>query len=192
MELMEAISQRRSIRRFKDTPVPRELVEEVLAAAVRAPSAKNSQPWRFVVLQGAAKKRLARLMQEGADLMESRGEKTGSCRNSARIIDQAPLTVVIFNAAYRHDGIIFAHPTYNAPDIQSIGGMVQTMLLAAHERGLGTLWICDLLCAYPAIRKWLDRREELVTAVSMGYADEAPAARPRTPWQELTMWREEE
>ncbi len=46
MELMEAISQRRSIRRFKDTPVPRELVEEVLAAAVRAPSAKNSQPWR--------------------------------------------------------------------------------------------------------------------------------------------------
>ena len=192
MELMEAISRRRSIRRFKSTPVPRELVEKVLADAVLAPSAKNRQPWRFVVLQGAANEKLARLMREGADLMESRGEETGTCRNSARIIAQAPLTIVIFNPAYMHDDIISSHPTYNAPDIQSIGGMVQTMLLAAHDLGLGSLWICDLLYAYPAIRNWLGRREELVTAVSIGYADESPAARPRTPWQELTVWREEE
>jgi nitroreductase len=192
MELIEAVSRRRSIRRFKNTPVPRELVEKILAAAVRAPSAKNRQPWRFVVLQGAANEKLSRLMREGADIQESRGEKTGSCRTSARIVAQAPVTIVIFNPEYLHDGLIIEHLTYNAPDIQSIGGMVQTMLLAAEDLGLGSLWICDVLYAYPAIREWLGRREELMTAVSIGYADESPAARPRTPWQELTVWREEE
>jgi nitroreductase len=53
METMEAISRRRSIRRFTDAPVPRELVEKVLAAEILAPSAKNRQPWRFIVLEGA-------------------------------------------------------------------------------------------------------------------------------------------
>ena len=99
------------------------------------------------------------------------------------------MTVVVFNTAYEHDGLIFEHVTYNAPDIQSIGGMVQTMLLAATSLGLGSLWICDVLCAYPTIRQWLGRKEEMVTAVSLGYADESPSPRPRTPAAELTEWR---
>jgi nitroreductase len=192
METMEAISRRRSIRRFKDTPVPRDLIEKVLATAVLAPSAKNRQPWRFVVLQGAARAKLARLMEEGADYLEAHGEKTWSTRHSAKVVAQAPVTVLIFNAAYEHEGLIFDHLIYSAPDIQSIGGMVQTLLLAAEDLGLGTLWICDILAAYPTIREWLGRKDELVTAVSLGYADEAPAARPRTPWQEVTTFREGE
>ena len=190
--VLEAIARRRSIRNFKDTPIPRESIEKLLAAAVLAPSAKNRQPWRFVVLQGAARTKLARLMVEGADYVESRGDKSGSCRNSARIVAQAPVTILVFNAAYEHEGIIFDQVTYNAPDIQSIGGMVQTMLLAAEELGLGTLWICDILYGYPLIRQWLGRKEEMVTAVSIGYPAETPAARPRTAWQEITEWRETE
>jgi nitroreductase len=190
METSEAISRRRSIRLFKDAPVPRELLEKLLAASVLAPSATNRQPWRFVVLQGAARETLSRLMREGADLLESRGLKTGSCRNSARIVARAPVTVVIFNSENVHDGLVLDHVVYNAPDIQSIGGMIQTMLLAAQDLGLGTLWICDVLYAYTAIREWLGRREELVAAVSIGYPAEAPAARLRKPWQELTEWRE--
>jgi nitroreductase len=167
-------------------------VEKVLAAAILAPSAKNRQPWRFVVLEGAARDKLARLMAEGADSVEARGGKTGSCRNSARIVSLAPVTILMFNSAYTHENLIFDHATYNAPDIQSIGAMVQTMLLAAEDLGLGSLWICDILYAYPLIRDWLGRREEMVTAVSLGYPDEAPPARPRTPWQEITEWREQE
>ena len=92
----------------------------------------------------------------------------------------------------RGRNLFFEHPIYNAPDIQSIGGAIQTMLLVAAELGLGTLWVCDVLYAYPLIREWLGRREELVAAVTIGYAAEAPAARPRRPWQELTEWRETE
>jgi nitroreductase len=190
METREAIARRRSIRRFQDKPVPRELIEQLLAATVQAPSAKNGQPWRFVVLQGAAKDKLAALMMQGAAYLKGQGEEVGSCEWSAKVIAQAPVTILIFNAAYEHDGLIFQQGHYNAPDIQSIGAAIQTMLLAAEELGLGTLWVCDVLYAYPLIREWLGRREELVAAVTIGYAAEAPAARPRRPWQELTEWRE--
>lgn len=51
MELMQAIYSRRSIRRYKSQPVPRELVQRLLAAAVMAPSGSNAQPWSFVIIQ---------------------------------------------------------------------------------------------------------------------------------------------
>ncbi len=192
MDVMEAISRRKSIRSYRDAVVDRGTIETVLSAAFLAPSAKNLQPWRFVVLQGAARKKLARLMDQGADFVEARGDSCGSCRLSARVVAQAPVTILVFNALHRHPGVVFDHVVYNAPDILSIGGMVQTMLLAAEDLGLGALWVCDILYAYSLIRDWLGRDEELVTAVCLGYADTVPSARPRTPWQELTEWRETE
>ena len=50
MELMDAMRDRRSVRRYQDRKVPRELLEELLTAACWAPSAENTQPWYFVVL----------------------------------------------------------------------------------------------------------------------------------------------
>ena len=54
MEVLEAIRTRRSIRQYQDRPVPEALVERLLAAAMSAPSARNSQPWHFVVLDNRA------------------------------------------------------------------------------------------------------------------------------------------
>lgn len=191
MDVFEAMAARRSIRAFKDREVPRELVEKVLSAAVLAPSAKNRQPWRFVVLEGAARTRLASLMREGAAYLKGLGEETGSCEWSAGVVDQAPVTVVIFNSEHEHEGLIFDTHNYNAPDIQSIGAMIQNMLLAAQALGLGTLWICDVLYAYPTIREWLGKKQELVAAVSIGWPDQSLGPRPRTAWTEITQWRSE-
>lgn len=52
MEILEAISQRQSIRAFKPDPVPRELIEQILGLAQRAPSWANTQPWEFVIVSG--------------------------------------------------------------------------------------------------------------------------------------------
>lgn len=54
-----AITSRRSIRAFLPTPVPREVIEEILAVAARAPSGTNTQPWQVTVLTGQAKERLS-------------------------------------------------------------------------------------------------------------------------------------
>ena len=59
MELMEVITTRRSVRRYRQDPVPRELMEELLTAACWAPSAENQQPWYFVALTEAGE--IARL-----------------------------------------------------------------------------------------------------------------------------------
>ena len=50
MDALEAIHTRRSIRRYEEKPVPEEIVEKLLAAAMSAPSANNTQPWHFVVI----------------------------------------------------------------------------------------------------------------------------------------------
>ena len=60
MTVEEAITGRQSIRAFLDTPVPRALIERILATASRAPSGTNAQPWRVWVLQGEAKESLSR------------------------------------------------------------------------------------------------------------------------------------
>jgi nitroreductase len=55
-----AITSRRSVRAFLPTPVPRQMIEDILAVASRAPSGVNTQPWKVTVLTGAAKEELSR------------------------------------------------------------------------------------------------------------------------------------
>ncbi len=74
--------------------------------------------------------------------------------------------------------------------LQSIGGAIQTMLLAAQVLGVGSLWICDVLYCEDEINACFGHgADTLVAAVSLGYAAESPRARPRRPWQEVTEWQ---
>lgn len=100
MELIDAIRGRRSIRSFKDKPVPLELVREVLDSANYAPSAKRGEQWRFTVLTGDAKARFLGFFDEELDrFIEEHGVKeAGSSKNSCRIMDQAPVLVVVWNS----------------------------------------------------------------------------------------------
>ena len=61
MDAISAIRRRTSVRRFRPDPVARETVETLLDCAVRAPNHKLTEPWRFAVLTGAARDRLAEL-----------------------------------------------------------------------------------------------------------------------------------
>ena len=61
VDLMDLMRQRRSLRRYRAEPVPNEYIEQILEAAIWAPSAHNRQPWRFALISKAAtKERLAR------------------------------------------------------------------------------------------------------------------------------------
>ena len=65
MNVKEAIVARRSIRKFKDTPVPVDVLEEILTAATLAPSGKNNQPWKFYVVQGKHRTEMVQEMVRG-------------------------------------------------------------------------------------------------------------------------------
>jgi F420 biosynthesis protein FbiB-like protein len=189
MDTFRAIATRRSIRRFTKDPLPREVVERILAATVQAPSAKNYQPWRFVVLEGEHHDRLATMMLEAATSLKAQGVNIGSLEGTARAMLGAPLTVVVFNTAPPPEVPAEAHDDWHWVMAQSTGGAIQTMLLAAQALGVGSLWICDILYVSSAVREWLGHpHDPIVAAVTLGYADEAPKPRPRRPWQEVTEW----
>lgn len=183
MNTLDTIAARRSIRKFKDTPIPEELLQKILTAAIQAPSACNRQPWRFIIVQGEKKAEMLRILREAIERDKARGEDIGSSEWSTQVMEQAPVSLFVMNPRgippWRKHSI--EQMFRDVADIQSVGAAIQNMLLAATDLGLGSLWICDVFIAYEELCTWLGEKGEMIAAVSFGYADEAPAARPRKP-----------
>lgn len=194
---IDAIVTRRSIRKFRPDAVPLSVIQEILEAARVAPSGKNDQPWEFVVLGGEEKERFCACMEAGLRretekplLPESHGGLADAW-NTLRIMRQAPITIAVLN---RFEGTPFAEigKGRRIGEIiatQSIGAAIQNMLLRAEDLGIGTLWIGNTIFAYPELAAFLETEHQLVAAVSLGYADEKPNARPRRPLESMVTYR---
>jgi nitroreductase len=187
MNTLDTIATRRSIRKFKATPIPEGMLQQILTAAIQAPSACNRQPWRFIIVRGEKKAEMLRILREAIARDQAQGEDIGSSEWSTQVMEEAPISVFIFNPKGLPPWK--KHTTEqmftDVADIQSIGAAIQNMLLAATDLGLGSLWICDVFIAYEELCKWLGENGELIAAVSFGYADESPAARPRKSMSEV-------
>ena len=97
METLEAIATRRSNRQFRADPIPQDVLEKILNAAIMAPSGKNRQPWRFVVVREDKRSEMVAEMREALAKLKARGEDIGSAEGTAAVMAQAPVTVFIFN-----------------------------------------------------------------------------------------------
>jgi nitroreductase len=192
MNTRDAIAARRSIRQFREDPIPEEALEAIMLAATQAPSGKNRQPWRFLVVQGDQRAEMVRVMREGIAKRKEEGEDPGSSEGSARVMAQAPVTVFVFNPEGLDPWLMRSVDQMwsDVVNVQSIGAAIQNMLLAALDLGIGSLWICDVFYAYDELRTWLGQRGQMIAAVSLGYADESPEARPRRPVNSVTRWME--
>jgi coenzyme F420-0:L-glutamate ligase/coenzyme F420-1:gamma-L-glutamate ligase len=187
MSAFDAIYTRRSIRRHTDQPVDHALIEVVLEAATRAPSAHNRQPWRFaVVTSSEAKEQLASAM--GARLRADRLADGDSpdvvevdvTRSRARIT-AAPVVVLACLTMSDMD----RYPDARRGDaerimaIQSVAAAIQNSLLAAHALGLGAGWMCAPLFAPDEARAALGLPDdwEPQALITLGYP--AETAKPR-------------
>jgi len=190
MNTLEAIATRRSIRKFKDRSLPEKTLHKILTAATQAPSGKNRQPWSFFLVKGGKRTEMADIMRQGITRMKVQGEDIGSSEWSVNVMEEAPVTVFIFNPYGLHP----LHPHSirqnfeNLVDVQSVGAAIQNMSLAAQELGIGSLWICDVFYAYEELCSWLGEKGQMVAAVSLGYPGESPNARPRKSIDEVTRW----
>lgn len=194
--MLDAIAARRSIRKFKTTPVAHEIIEEILRAGSLAPSSKNRQPWKFIVTTGQAKEEVLAVMERGLEreaqqpLLPESAVYIGGAHNTLNIMRQAPAVIFVVNTR----GLDLLTPqnaenrVFEICNAQSIGAAVENMSLAAVEAGLGSLWICDTYFAQQELCTWLGG--ELAAAFALGYADEEPAPRPRKSWSETVEWRE--
>jgi nitroreductase len=191
MNTLDAIAARRSIRRFKDTSIPDDMLQCILEAAIQAPSGKNKQPWHFTVVKEDQRAEMVRRLRDGIAGAKAQGMNPGSSEWTAMVMEHAPVTVFVFNPhgtppwePHSVDQMIG-----DVVDIQSVGAAIQNMLLAAQDLGLGSLWICDVFYAYEQLRDWLGESGAMIAAVSFGYPDEAPAARGRKPFAEVVRTR---
>jgi len=154
-KLAAAIGKRQSIRSYLPEPVDHSVVERLLAAAMRAPSAHNRQPWRFAVLDDAAsKRRLAEAMGERlrADRMADGDDiemiDADVARSYARITE-APVVIVICVDTVNMDS--YPDGRRNEAEylmaVQSAAMATQNLLLAAHSESLGGCVMCaPLFC----------------------------------------------
>lgn len=183
MELKEIIKNRRSIRKFDTKKIDNSIIKEILYYGSLAPSGKNRQPWRFVVIQDNVelKNKIADIMIEKAEEKIKRGGNAGSIKNTAKIMKEAPVFIAVFNSW--NEKIINSN-------LQSIGACIENICLTATDMGIGSLWICDIDCAFKEVEDLLGKENiSLVAGISLGYPLENPNARPRLEINELVDWR---
>ena len=114
-----------------------------------------------------------------------------AAKNTVNIIAEAPTIVFVINSLGKS---IMAELTLEERvseicNIQSISASIENMLLAATEKGIGSLWICDIFFAYPELCKWLDSDGQLIAAIAFGYPNEFPKERPRKKIDDVVEWR---
>ncbi len=190
MNTLESIECRRSIRKFKPDPIPDEIMQKILAAGLQAPSGKNRQPWHFTVVREEKRADMIQIMRQEIAKVKARGEDPGSSEWTTNVMEQAPITVFIYNPDGSHPWLAHSIDQMfsDLVDIQSVGAAIQNMLLAAYDLGLGSLWICDVFYAYEELTHWLGEKGELIAAASFGYPDESPAPRWRKPLDQVIRW----
>jgi len=158
MDFLELIRTRRSIRKYTETAIPGEVVQELLRAAMYAPSATNEQPWQFIVINDR------KILDE-----------IPSKHPYAAMAAQAPLAIVVCGDL-RHDKA-------NGYWVQDCSAATQNLLLAAHSLGLGAVW-CGI---YPrerrvaTIQKFLALPEHIIplALVVIGHPAEQPIPEER-------------
>ena len=95
--MIQEIGNRRSIRKYKEDKISKKLLEEIIYSATLAPSAKNRQPWKFIVYQGKEKEKLVDIMRQGINsekvthtLMPEWAFAIPDAENTVRIMQEAP------------------------------------------------------------------------------------------------------
>jgi nitroreductase len=144
MDTYEAIQERKSIRAYQDKPIPREKIEKILEAGRLAPSAVNLEPWHFITVTGAEKRKA---LSKGL---------------YAKFIAQAPLAIVVC-------GDKKASPNWYAVDASLA---VENMVLTAVNEGLGTCTVGSFTETEVKQLLKIPENFEVIIIIAVGYPQE--------------------
>ena len=184
MELSKAILDRRSCRSYDtEKKVTEEQLREILDYGIWSPSGGNNQPWRFTVLTGESKSEFVRVMLEQIETKEANLSEQflNIMKFSARSLEKSSALIVVWDK------------NKDWSSQQSIGACIQTMMLKAHDMGLGTLWSGAVRVAAEEYKKMYDKEDmNLIAAVGVGYPSEKMIGKqgpPRLPVEEVAEFR---
>lgn len=198
INLYDAIFDRRSLRRYTPDPVPDPVIEDILSAAVYAPSAHNRQPWRFVITrEPTTQDHLARAMGDRlrrdltADDVPSEIIEADVARSYDRITS-APVLITLCLSMVEMDSYPDSRRSHLewVMAVQSVAMAGQNLLLAAHAYGLGACWMCAPLFCPDVVSAALTLPEDWQPQgmVTLGYPAQE-RAKTRKPLREVVTWR---
>jgi nitroreductase len=149
--LLDVIRSRRSIRNFVYKKIDNDTIKEILDCGRWAPSGRNSQPWKVCIVAHPTVKRMIAEQSKYGDIIES-----------------AYLNFVVFLDLERgYDRV---------KDVLAMGAFIQNMLLAVHAKGLGAVWIGEILKNKEKISeifKYSPESYELMGVLTVGLIDES-------------------
>jgi len=204
LTVSEAIQKRRSTRSFTGETVSREMIMEMLEAARMAPSASNSQPWRFIAVTDIEEKKKLRQLCYNQMFIEEAGVDFVACADlssyagktmkqrrqeavDAGIFPSSSLTDPVFlarvNAMEKPDPI-----TVITPAVANTYIAVEHLVLMATALGLGSCWV-GAIEDMEKVKKLLGISKELVlvTIVAVGYIKGVPPVRPHLSMDEILL-----
>lgn len=170
METLEAINQRRSIRKYLDKPVEFEKITTIIDAARKAPSAGNLQDWNFIIV---TEKQLIK--------------QVASYSIEQYWIQTAPVLIVVCGLPEKHE-MYYGLRGKRLYNVQDCAAAIENILLTATDLGLGTCWIgafeedkIRTLFAIPP-----DVRPQAI--ITLGYSDDIPQERSLIPIENITFF----
>ncbi len=196
--MISAIYDRRSIRKFSNKPISPKDITDIIQSGIKAPSSKNRQPWKYIVIQGKSKEEMLKVFRQGIEreeneraLLPQSKRYIATAKYTVDIMSEAPTVIFVDNTLGKSilADLTLEEHVYEICNIQSISASIQNMLLAATEKGIGSLWICDIYFAYPELYEWLDSEGQLIAAIAFGYPNEFPKERPRKNIDDIVEWR---
>ena len=175
MEVISCIKERRSIRNYKDQPVDRQIIKEIVEAAAYAPSWKNTQVTRYLVIDDKAM-----IAQIASDYTTCFSYNGGTIGKAAALV---AVTAIKGRSGVEKDGSFTTKRNENWMMFDA-GCAVQTFCLAAHEKGLGTV-IMGIFDEGLSDYLQIPEDRELINLICLGYPAEEPAAPRRKSAEEL-------
>ena len=185
MGLRNVIEDRRSIRQYNDKDLSKDTINDLLDCGRLAPSAKNRQPWFFVVVKNDMKNKIADLMINWCNNIDLASyEKKMKCPSSveytSKVIKEANTLILVFRE--KDDNWVIG-------DNLSIGACIENILLRATDLGIGSLWIRDTDCVEKEIEALFNYENlELNSAIALGYTDTNPKPRPRKELKDIVVY----
>ncbi len=185
MEVLEAIFQRQSISKVKSDPVPRALIEQLLAAAVQAPNHHKVRPWRFVVMRGTARERLGEVIAQSLKTNRPAASEDDLQRERLKPL-RAPVVIAVSVDKPSLPKVV------ELENVCATAAAVQNLLLAAHALGLGAMWRTGSAATDPAVKQFLglDPEQHLIGFVYVGYPQEVLTPHARPSFEDRTVWME--
>jgi len=186
MDAIAAICSRTSVRRFRPEPVSQSVIQQLLDCAVRAPNHKLTEPWRFVVLTGAARDRLAeiRARHRRKRFTDPQGPEAQAAADKVlRESRETPVYIIVITS-------VSSDEITREDDYAATMMAIANLMTAAQSLGLGTYLRTGGVMRDPDLLALAGVEESfrVVGIVSLGYPAEEEPPRRRRPARELTRW----